>query len=105
MINQEARLTDCPRARVDLSRVDLGSDLLLYDEQRKVFHRLNSTAKRIYELCDGSNDTEEIVSEVSRLFPSSEPGEVRRDVDQVVQSLADKQLIVWVAKEVYNAGD
>lgn len=91
-----------PRARVDLKSVDLESELLIYDERRRLVHLLNSTARRIWQLCDGSNGIEQITREVQRLFPEVHADQVRRDVQQSLGALESQDIIVWVSEEVGN---
>jgi hypothetical protein len=87
---------------VDLKSVDLESELLIYDERRRLVHLLNSTARRIWQLCDGSNGIEQITREVQRLFPEVHADQVRRDVQQSLGALESQDIIVWVSEEVGN---
>lgn len=88
-----------PHARVDLRCVDQGSDLLIYDERTQLYHSLNSTARRIWQLCDGAHGVPEIVEEVSRLYPDEAAESLRGDVEAALQVLDDRHLIVWVPQE------
>ncbi len=89
-------MTQCPQVRVDLKVVDLGSELMVRDDGKDQTHLLNSTARRIWELCDGTHRVDEIAAQVSRLFPEAEAEIVRRDVDAAILDLGAKGAIVWV---------
>ncbi len=93
-------MRDCPQARVDVRVVDLGSELMICDDRRKLVHILNSTARRIWDLCDGTHSVREISEEVNRLYPAVEVGQIQRDVEQALGSLDEKEMIVWVTEEV-----
>jgi hypothetical protein len=84
-----------PQARVDVRNVDLGSELVIYDERHGLFHILNSTARRIWQLCDGTHGVEDIVGEMSRMFPHTAVGTLRQDVERTLASLKDKEVIIW----------
>ncbi|MFN7964608.1 MAG: PqqD family protein [Acidobacteriota bacterium] len=91
-----------PQARVDLKSVDLESELLIYDERRRLVHLLNSTARRIWQMCDGTHRVDEITSEVTRLFPEQPLSQVQSDVEQALSSMESQDIIVWVSEEVGN---
>lgn len=84
-----------PQARVDVRSVDLGSELVIYDERHGLFHILNATARRIWQLCDGVHGVNEIVGEMTRLFPHTPAETLRQDVDRTLASLKEKEVIVW----------
>jgi hypothetical protein len=84
-----------PQARVDVRNVDLGSELVIYDERHGLFHILNSTARRIWQLCDGSHGVDDIVGEMTRMFPQTAVETLRRDVERTLASLKEKEVIIW----------
>lgn len=88
-----------PRARVDVRNVDLGSELVIYDERRGLFHILNSTAKRIWQLCDGTHSVDDIVGEMTRMFPQTTVETLRQDVERALISLKEKDVIVCTELE------
>ncbi len=88
----------CPQARVDLRVVDLGSELMVCDDRKRLVHILNSTARRIWDLCDGTHQIDEISLEVSRLFPEQSPEVVRRDVESALTALGENEMIAWVGE-------
>lgn len=91
-------MRDCPQSRVDLKSVDLGAEMLIYDEHNGRVHILNSTAKRIWELCDGTRDSKEIVDEINRLFPGVAVEQIRSDVERSLELLNEKNVIVWTVQ-------
>ncbi len=84
-----------PQARVDIRSVDLGSEILIYDERHDLVHILNSTARQIWQLCDGSHDVVDIVDSVARLFPQVDPQRIRGDVERAIEDLVQKNIIIW----------
>ncbi|UCF67134.1 MAG: PqqD family protein [Acidobacteriota bacterium] len=93
-------MIEFPQARVDVKVVDLGSELLIIDDRRRRFHFLNSTARRIWDLCDGTHSRNEIEAEIARLFPATPVERVRHDVDKALEELEREEVIVWVAAEL-----
>jgi hypothetical protein len=85
-----------------LKSVDLESELLIYDERRRLVHLLNSTARHIWQLCDGTHRVDDIAEEVTRLFPEQPQSQVRQDVEQALSSMESQDIIVWVSDEVAN---
>ncbi len=84
-----------PQARIDIRSVDLGSEILIYDERHDLVHLLNSTAREIWQLCDGSHDVVDIVNAVARLFPHMDRQRIRGDVEQALADLVTKKIIIW----------
>ena len=89
-----------PQARVDLRSVDLGSEILIYDERNDAVHLLNATARRIWQLCDGAHEVSDIVDEIGRLFPHVGATQVSDDVQRTLEQLTEKKIIVLAADEV-----
>lgn len=92
-------MKDCPRARVDIRSVDLGSELIVYDERTRQVHVLNPTARRIWQLCDGTHQIEDIVAEIARLFPQAPVDTVESDVRSTLDELDGQGVVVWTAVE------
>lgn len=92
-------MRDRPQARVDIRTVDLGSELLIYDERTKLVHVLNPTARRIWQCCDGAHRVEEIVMDIARLFPQVPVERIRSDVHGVLEELDERRVLVWTGEE------
>lgn len=98
-------MKEYPQARVDLRVMDLGAELMLCDDEKRLVHILNSTARRIWELCDGTHGKEEISTEISRMFPNVTREQIERDVSAALEQLERKEVIAWVAEEVPRGDD
>ena len=92
---QETR-SEVPQARLNIRSEDLGAELLLYDEQERRYHLLNSTARLVWQHCDGHHDLSEIVALVAEHYPTVSRERIAQDTHATLQTLADKDLIVWV---------
>ena len=71
--------------RIDEKIVLIGKDGL-------VIHVLNKTAARIWELCDGTNNTDEISADLCELFDVL-PEEANADVQETISSFRKMGLI------------
>ncbi len=94
-----------PQARVDLRLMDLGAELMLCDDGKKLVHILNSTARRIWDLCDGTHGVDEIAAEISAMFPGVAQERVLADVRAALRDLEAKGVIAWVTQEVSQPGE
>jgi hypothetical protein len=91
-----------PQVRPDLRLEDLGNELLVYDELHRQYHLLNSTARLVWQLCDGTRGLAEIAAEVAEHYPTIPDERIRADVETTLAAFGDKELIVWVTA---TAGD
>jgi hypothetical protein len=89
-----------PQVRQNVRVMDLGSELMVCDDARELVHVLNTTARRIWDLCDGTHDPDDIVDAVRQLFPEISSERVRQDVEQALKTLEDKELLVWTEPEI-----
>jgi hypothetical protein len=80
--------------------VDAESELLIYDERRGLVHILNTTARWIWQLCDGTTKVDEIATEVEKMFPGASPGQVREDVRSALRQMESQQIIVWIQEDL-----
>ncbi len=71
---------------------ELDGELVLYDPDSEVVHTLNTTARFIWEHCDGAHGIEGIVRELTARFDIS-PDVAQKDVEQVLAQLQDLALI------------
>lgn len=85
-----------PQARLNIRSEDLGAELLLYDEQERRYHLLNSTARLVWQYCDGNHDLEKITALVAEHYPTVPRDRIAQDTSATLQTLADKELIVWM---------
>ena len=68
------------RRRCDLTVRDLGSELILYDEASETYHVLNDTARRIWDLLDGTRNGAAIEEAFVSLYPQVEKERLERDL-------------------------
>jgi PqqD family protein of HPr-rel-A system len=78
--------TTKPRARDDLTVVELDGEAVIYDEVGGDLHHLNSSATIIFALCDGTQTARQISAEIAQAF-SLPPQEVEPQVRTVVRDL------------------
>ena len=79
------------RRRLDLLSDDAGTELVVFDARRGLAHVLNETAGAVFLLCDG-RPVDSIVAELA-LIPGASPDTVRRDVEQLLQSFVERDLL------------
>ena len=71
---------------------ELDGDLVLYDPDLDLVHTLNTTARQVWECCDGVQTDEEIVEEISRRYDSP-AGRVRADVHRTLAQLKRREFL------------
>lgn len=84
--------TTVPRPTERFRGTDLGDEFVFYDSTHDRVHVLNSTAREIYLLCDGSRD-ERAISELFAERFSEAGDEARRDALEVLRQLAELGLV------------
>lgn len=70
-----------PRARSDLTVVELDGEAVVYDDRNGNLHHLNPTATIVFSLCDGTATAGELSLEIAEAFgqPAAEvEAQVRR---------------------------
>jgi pyrroloquinoline quinone biosynthesis protein D len=70
----------------------LDTEALVVDVKGGLLYPLNSVAARIWELCDGARNVDEIVTMLTREFEAPEPT-IRADAVDFIQRLADAKLV------------
>jgi Coenzyme PQQ synthesis protein D (PqqD) len=70
----------------------LDTEALVVDVKGGLLYPLNSVAARIWELCDGARNVDEIVTMLTREFEGPEPT-IRADAIDFIQRLADAKLV------------
>ena len=87
-----------PRARVDNLHVeDLPGELIVYDLDRHKAHRLNESAKLVFQRCDGTTTREQMARVLEH-----ELGVTRAEaqVDLALAALANKHLLAGEASRM-----
>jgi Coenzyme PQQ synthesis protein D (PqqD) len=83
---------EVPVIRRGVTLVPLAESTALYDEIAQFVVTLNSSASEIWQRCDGSATTEEIVSDIAREYAADEQ-EVRHDVRATLSELRSLGLV------------
>lgn len=81
-----------PRARADVTVVELDGEAVVYDEQNGSLHHLNPSATIVFSLCDGLTTVRELSAEIAGAFRVPEP-DVRRDIYGLVRQLRTSGLL------------
>jgi len=66
---------------------EVSDGYIVYQKERDRVHHLNRTAAIVFELCDGTNQPQDVVARVAEIYmldPSAH-GEIRAALDQLVQ--------------------
>lgn len=82
-----------PRPRADLLVRIIGSEVVILDRAAGQVHRLNATASRIWQQCDGSRSVPEIADSVCAEFDATRD-QALRDVERTIADLARLGLLV-----------
>lgn len=64
----DVSLTTRPRTRTDLTLVEIDGEAIVYDAETRQLHRLNSTGRIIFSLCDGSATVPQLAADVADLY-------------------------------------
>jgi len=87
-------MPDRPRRKPDYRLEELDGELLIYHPTESNVVYCNQTASLIWYLCDGTHTTAEIIALLSDAYP--EAATIPTDVDTVLRTLAQNQVIEWV---------
>jgi len=81
-----------PRAREDLTVVELDGEAVVYDEATGNLHHLNPTATLIFSRCDGTATAAEISQELAEAFGLPR-GEIEPQVRRLLRALRRAELL------------
>jgi len=84
---------DFPRKRTSVVLRELGTESMLYDPEGDKVVRLNTTARRIWDLCDGDRDIPAIAAAIQSEFAVGSGADVGRDVAKAVAGFAAAGLL------------
>ncbi len=79
--------------RPDLSLYEIDDELLIYDETSGDTHRLNGTARFIWDRCDGTRDHGAIAADLADVYDVS-PSEAKTHVERFMASLQAQRLFM-----------
>jgi hypothetical protein len=81
-----------PIRQTDTTIQEVGSELLVLDQQQESLNQLNSTAAWVFARCDGSRTLDELLAELMQTYDV--PHEIaHQDLLSVLRELADLGLI------------
>ena len=83
----------CPCRRDDVEARKLGNEWLLYDPRSGAVHVINDSARRVWELCDGTRNMTDIESNLATAYTVPDTADVHQDVELVLQSFSEKGLL------------
>ncbi len=84
--------TTQPVRRDDVTYHAIDDEALVYDPDRGATHRLNSTARFIWEHCDGASDCHTIATELTHVWDAT-PERASDDVLAAVGSMVKNGLL------------
>ena len=79
--------------RPDLSIYEIDDELLIYDESSGDTHRLNGTARFIWDRCDGTRDARAVAADLADVYDVS-PSEAEAYVERFFATLRERRLLV-----------
>ena len=82
-----------PRRYPHITLKPLGSEAMLYDPARDRVVRLNPTSRRLWELADGTRDSQAIAQALAEEFSGARLSAVLRDVEQTIASMQQASLL------------
>ncbi len=81
-----------PVRREDASAVELDDNVALYDDVGQLLILLNSSARSVWRLCDGSTTVDEMVHALGEAYPE-QADVIGDDVRETLRKLADMGLV------------
>lgn len=91
-----------PRARDDLTVVEIDGEAVVYDGDAGELHHLNPTATLVFSLLDGTTTVRELALEISGVVDLS-VDEIERQIEDVVTTFADAGLLFGGSKDRSDA--
>ena len=85
--------TSRPIRKSEITVKDIGGETLLYGNNQKILHVLNSTAKVVWDLCDGQHSLTEIEQALRSNFSVPVDHDVMVDIEKTIESFASKDLL------------
>ena len=85
--------TSRPCRNNNIRKRKAGPDLVLYDPEKGRLHVLNTTASKVWELCDGTLSVEQITEQVVASYSLDAGTDVEGDVKQILGSFSDERLL------------
>lgn len=87
-----------PSKREDIVFRKIGDETVLYSTETRLVHILNSTAERVWQLCDGRHNIAKIEEGLGQEFIIEDEDHVRKDIESILTEFEKNKLL----KEVLN---
>ena len=91
---------DKPSKREDVVFRKIGDETVLYNTETRLVHILNSTAERVWQLCDGRHDIAQIEEGLGQEFIIEDEVPVRKDIESILTEFKKSKLLTY--EEVLN---
>ena len=82
-----------PSKREDIVFRKIGDETVLYNTETRLVHILNSTAERVWELCDGKHDIAEIKDGLRQEFVIEDEDPVHKDTESILTEFKKNNLL------------
>ena len=83
-----------PQRKPGIEAKDIGGETLLYNESGDEIHVLNTTAKSIWELCDGQHTPQDMEKAIREEYSIAAEMDVKADIERVLQIFRTKKLLI-----------
>jgi PqqD family protein of HPr-rel-A system len=87
-----------PRARADLTVVDIDGEAVAYDPVARDLHHLNHSAALVFELCDGRTTIAEMTGAISEAY-EMDPRDLEKQIRPLLRQLRQVGLLEGKAAE------
>ena len=91
-----------PKARADLTFVQIEDEAILYDPENVQLHHLNPSAALIFQLCDGSGTVKELARDIAEELGLPQD-DIHRQVKQIVRHFRHSGILATRRKAVIDA--
>ena len=88
----EIKLDDKPIRSESCHMEELDDEVLLYNPVNNKTLYINKSASVIWQLCNGEQTTEEIISMIQDAYPGNDDG-LRQDILDTLKNLADNNVV------------
>ena len=88
----EMKLEDKPIRNESCHMEELDDEVLLYNPTNNKTLYINKSASVIWQLCNGDQTTEEIITMIQAAYPGDKEG-LQRDILDTLNSLADNDAV------------
>jgi len=80
---------DKPLRNSDILLQEIGDEVFLYNPNNDALHVLNTTARSVWNQCDGTHTLEEIINYLCNTYQLPEEANVYKDVMEIIQTFSE----------------